>query len=213
MGTFPVNSQPFSNMAAVVIPNILLLLLLQGSLALPANNTDDRIFGWLNKETTTPTTTTKQSGIFDGISDFIFGTTTLAPTTEADSSLINSLLELIGLSDSDAATTAAPGGPFDAILNLLPGQGTPSPPSIGVISSLIGVLTGASTSLPIPDIANLLGISMTPVPNPMTNPIGFLPHPMVTPVISAAVTMNLPALIIAKASLAGSIVLQKLLGL
>jgi len=59
---------------------------------------------------------------------------------------------------------------------------------------------------------SLLGLTPNnPVPSPLQDPIGFLMHPLVTPILLAAVTANLPGLLLAKANLAGSVILQMLM--
>merc|ERR1711892_101264 len=44
----------------------------------------------------------------------------------------------------------------------------------GPIQSLINLLTGVSTVLPIADIASLLGINTDPIPSPFSDPLGFV---------------------------------------
>merc|ERR1740128_1275188 len=58
----------------------------------------------------------------------------------------------------------------------------------GPIKSLIDLLTGVSTVLPVEDIANLMGINISPIPSPFSDPLGFVTHPLITPIILAAVT-------------------------
>eukprot|EP00091_Calanus_sinicus_P017789 TRINITY_DN3859_c0_g1_i9.p1 TRINITY_DN3859_c0_g1~~TRINITY_DN3859_c0_g1_i9.p1 ORF type:complete len:183 (+),score=82.13 TRINITY_DN3859_c0_g1_i9:26-550(+) len=81
----------------------------------------------------------------------------------------------------------------------------------GPIQSLIDLLTGASTTLPIADIAGLLGINTTPIPSPFSDPLGFVMHPLITPIILAAVTLNIPAMALAQGALAGNLVITHLL--
>merc|ERR1719500_1477107 len=81
----------------------------------------------------------------------------------------------------------------------------------GPIQSLIDLLTGASTTLPIADIAGLLGINTTPIPSPFSDPLGFVMHPLITPIILAAVTLNIPAMALAQGALAGNLIITHLL--
>ena len=81
----------------------------------------------------------------------------------------------------------------------------------GPIQSLIDLLTGASTTLPIADIAGLLGINTTPIPSPFSDPLGFVMHPLITPIILAAVTLNIPGMALAQGALAGNLIITHLL--
>merc|ERR1739838_784770 len=71
----------------------------------------------------------------------------------------------------------------------------------GPIKSLIDLLTGVSTVLPVEDIANLMGINISPIPSPFSDPLGFVTHPLITPIILAAVTLNVPAMALAQGAL------------
>merc|ERR1719435_824588 len=73
----------------------------------------------------------------------------------------------------------------------------------GPMKALIDLLTGVTTVLPIADIAALMGIS--------TDPLGFVTHPLVTPIIMAAITFNIPALALAQGALAGNLIITHLL--
>merc|ERR1712021_27313 len=99
--------------------------------------------------------------------------------------------------------------------SLLTGQTTDDTSSTNsdtdIVQTLIDVLNGVTTVLPIEAFANLLGIDTTPVPSPISDPIGFLTHPLITPLILAAVTLNIPALMLAQGALAGSLLLTHLL--
>merc|ERR1712106_1266770 len=81
----------------------------------------------------------------------------------------------------------------------------------GPIQSLIDLLTGVSTVLPIADIASLLGINTDPIPSPFSDPLGFVMHPLITPIILAAVTLNVPGMALAQGALAGNLIMTHLL--
>merc|ERR1712106_553065 len=81
----------------------------------------------------------------------------------------------------------------------------------GPIQSLIDLLTGVSTVLPIADIASLLGINTDPIPSPFSDPLGFVMHPLITPIILAAVTLNIPGMALAQGALAGNLIMTHLL--
>ena len=83
----------------------------------------------------------------------------------------------------------------------------------GPIQALLDLLTGVTTVLPIKDIASLMGINMDPIPSPLSDPLGFVMHPLVTPIILAAVTLNLPALALAQGALAGNLLITHLLNM
>merc|ERR1712126_82124 len=81
----------------------------------------------------------------------------------------------------------------------------------GPIQGLLDLLTGVSSTLPIADIASLMGINTDPVPSPFSDPLGFVMHPLITPIILAAVTLNVPALALAQGALAGNLIIAPLL--
>merc|ERR1712106_675859 len=81
----------------------------------------------------------------------------------------------------------------------------------GPIKSLIDLLTGVSAVLPVEDIANLMGINISPIPSPFSDPLGFVTHPLITPIILAAVTLNVPAMALAQGALAGNLIITHLL--
>merc|ERR1712025_1134103 len=81
----------------------------------------------------------------------------------------------------------------------------------GPMKALIDLLTGVTTVLPIADIAALMGINTDPVPSPFSDPLGFVMHPLVTPIIMAAITFNIPALALAQGALAGNLIITHLL--
>merc|ERR1712236_143240 len=82
-------------------------------------------------------------------------------------------------------------------------------PSPGAIQGLIDLLLGITSTLPIEDIANLMGINTNPIP--ISDPLGFVTHPLITPIILAAVTLNIPALALAQGALAGNLIITHLL--
>merc|ERR1711970_871963 len=84
-------------------------------------------------------------------------------------------------------------------------------PSSGAIQGLIDLLLGISSTLPMKDIANLMGINTNPIPSPLSDPLGFVTHPLITPIILAAVTLNIPALALAQGALAGNLIITHLL--
>ena len=110
-------------------------------------------------------------------------------TTTASTVDTTSAADTTTVAASDS-TTAAPSGPVQALLDLL---------------------TGVSTVLPIADIASLMGISTDPIPSPFSDPLGFVLHPLITPIIIAAVTLNVPALALAQGALAGNLIMTHLL--
>merc|ERR1719507_2510021 len=63
----------------------------------------------------------------------------------------------------------------------------------GIIQNLVDVLTGKVATIALDQLSNLLGLN-NPVPSPLSDPIGFLTHPLISPIILAAVTLNPPAL-------------------
>merc|ERR1712058_71923 len=77
--------------------------------------------------------------------------------------------------------------------------------------ALIDLLTGVTDKLPISDIAALMGINTDPVPSPFSDPLGFVTHPLITPIIMAAVTLNIPAMALAQGALAGNLLITHLL--
>merc|ERR1711935_186381 len=121
----------------------------------------------------------------------------------------------LGLLPFGGADTAAAADNVGLLESLLTGQTTDDTSSTNsdtdIVQTLIDVLTGVTTVLPIEAFANLLGIDTTPVPSPISDPIGFLTHPLITPLILAAVTLNIPALMLAQGALAGSLLLTHLL--
>merc|ERR1712192_319254 len=76
----------------------------------------------------------------------------------------------------------------------------------GIIQNLVGVLTGKVATIALDQLSSLLGLN-NPVPSPLSDPIGFLTHPLISPIILAAMTLNPPALALAMGGLAGNLVL------
>merc|ERR1711872_721872 len=76
----------------------------------------------------------------------------------------------------------------------------------GIIQNLIDVLTGKVATIALDQLSSLLGLN-NPVPSPLSDPVGFLTHPLISPIILAAVTLNPPALALAMGGLAGNLVL------
>merc|ERR1711915_445197 len=110
--------------------------------------------------------------------------------------------------------TAASSDPLTQLTSILTDassttESTPANPNI--IQSVLDVLTGASTCLPFESVASLLGLETSPVPSPGSDPLGFLLHPLIIPIILAAVTFNPPALALAMGALAGNLMLTHLL--
>ena len=112
-------------------------------------------------------------------------------------------LGLLG-GDSSGASDATTAGAGDATTNANDGLEGP-------MKALIDLLTGVTTVLPIADIAALMGINTDPVPSPFSDPLGFVMHPLVTPIIMAAITFNIPALALAQGALAGNLIITHLL--
>merc|ERR1719234_2661766 len=76
----------------------------------------------------------------------------------------------------------------------------------GIIQNLVDVLTGKVATIALDQLSSLLGLN-NPVPSPLSDPIGFLTPPLISPIILAAVTLNPPALALAMGGLAGNLVL------
>merc|ERR1711955_184659 len=72
----------------------------------------------------------------------------------------------------------------------------------------IKVLTGVTSVLPLDLIKQLLGL--TPVPSPLVDPVGFLKHPLVVPILMSAITLNPPAMAVSMGALAGNMALMSL---
>merc|ERR1712212_225317 len=82
-----------------------------------------------------------------------------------------------------------------------PATTTASSDNSGIIQNLVDVLTGKVATIALDQLSSLLGLN-NPVPSPLSDPIGFLTHPLISPIILAAVTLNPPALALAMGGLA-----------
>ena len=147
-------------------------------------------------------------------------TTTAASTTTTQADLLGQLIGMLTggggestTTPSGVTTTTSKPDIFAIIGGILGGGQTTTPaPSTDIIQAIMNVLNGSSTELPIAEVMSLFGLTPNnPVPNPLQDPIGFLLHPLVTPILLTAITGNLPGLLLAKASLAGSIILQMIM--
>merc|ERR1712115_280774 len=76
------------------------------------------------------------------------------------------------------------------------------------VTAITDVLTGVTNVLPLDLIKQLLGL--TPVPSPLVDPVGFLKHPLVVPILMSAITLNPPAMAMAMGALAGNMALMSL---
>merc|ERR1712212_862230 len=113
-------------------------------------------------------------------------------------------LGLLG-GDSSGASDATTAGTVDATTTAA-ADGLDGP-----MKALLDLLTSVTTILPISDIAALMGINTDPIPSPFSDPLGFVMHPLVTPIIMAAITFNIPALALAQGALAGNLIITHLL--
>merc|ERR1712179_196099 len=77
------------------------------------------------------------------------------------------------------------------------------------VAAITDVLTGVTNVLPLDLIKNLLGLK-NPVPSPLDDPIGFLKHPLIVPILMGAITFNPPAMALAMGALAGNMALMHL---
>merc|ERR1712106_1136079 len=159
------------------------------------------------------TTILKMKTIFVSLS-LVLATSAAIQTEDRAGGLFG--LGLLPFGGADTAAEATPAADNIGLLeSLLTAQTTEDNSSTNsdtdIVQTLIDVLTGVTSVLPIEAFANLLGIDTTPVPSPISDPIGFLTHPLITPLILAAVTLNIPALMLAQGALAGSLLLTHLL--
>merc|ERR1711881_793480 len=102
-------------------------------------------------------------------------------------------------------TTASP-ATTTALVEALTSTTAGSSDNSGIIQNLVDVLTGKVATIALDQLSSLLGLN-NPVPSPLSDPIGFLTHPLISPIILAAVTLNPPALALAMGGLAGNLVL------
>merc|ERR1712198_522147 len=124
-------------------------------------------------------------GLLGGDSPSNTTTTTTAPTT---------------------TTTASPATTTALVEALTSTTASSSSDNSGIIQNLVDVLTGKVATIALDQLSSLLGLN-NPVPSPLSDPIGFLTHPLISPIILAAVTLNPPALALAMGGLAGNLVL------
>merc|ERR1711990_70057 len=111
--------------------------------------------------------------------------------------------------DSSTNTTTTTTGPITtttALVEALTSTTAASSDNSGIIQNLVDVLTGKVATIALDQLSSLLGLN-NPVPSPLSDPIGFLTHPLISPIILAAVTLNPPALALAMGGLAGNLVL------
>merc|ERR1712012_429660 len=118
---------------------------------------------------------------------------------------------LLGGGDSttstSTSTTSSPATTTTALVEVLTSTSTASSSdNSGIIQNLIDVLTGKVATIALDQLSSLLGLN-NPVPSPLSDPVGFLTHPLISPIILAAVTLNPPALALAMGCLAGNLVL------
>merc|ERR1712223_308254 len=117
---------------------------------------------------------------------------------------------LLGGGDSTTSTTStstSSPATTTALVEVLTSTTTAnSSDNSGIIQNLIDVLTGKVATIALDQLSSLLGLN-NPVPSPLSDPIGFLTHPLISPIILAAVTLNPPALALAMGGLAGNLVL------
>merc|ERR1711881_481445 len=104
-----------------------------------------------------------------------------------------------------STTTASP-ATTTALVEVLTSTTVSSGDNSGIIQNLVDVLTGKVATIALDQLSSLLGLN-NPVPSPLSDPIGFLTHPLISPIILAAVTLNPPALALAMGGLAGNLVL------
>merc|ERR1712012_77997 len=109
-------------------------------------------------------------------------------------------------STTSSSTTSSP-ATTTALVEVLTSTTTASSSdNSGIIQNLIDVLTGKVATIALDQLSSLLGLN-NPVPSPLSDPVGFLTHPLISPIILAAVTLNPPALALAMGGLAGNLVL------
>merc|ERR1719436_263638 len=119
--------------------------------------------------------------------------------------LLDGLLGGNSSSSSTAAPATTPASLVAVVSDAAAGDST------GPLQALLDLLTGVTAVLPVSDLASLLGINTSPIPSPLADPLGFVTHPLITPIILAVMTMNLPALALAQGALAGNLLLTHLL--
>merc|ERR1719495_2757371 len=95
--------------------------------------------------------------------------------------------------------SAAESSILDTLSNNLLGQ---------IIQSVLGLLTGAVSSLNPLKSALEPKTTTPPLPNPLTDPLGFIMHPLISDIINAIVAGDIPALMKAQGELAGTLITQ-----
>merc|ERR1711962_1511827 len=90
---------------------------------------------------------------------------------------------------------------------LTPPTEAPKPDVLGTVMAIMDIVSGKSSELPLEGIAALFGITATPIPSPVKEPLKFLMHPL----ILAGVTMNPAALALGMGNLAGNLALTHIL--
>merc|ERR1719369_2423377 len=95
--------------------------------------------------------------------------------------------------------SAAESSILDTLSNNLLGQ---------IIQSVLGLLTGAVSSLNPLKSAMEPKTTTPPLPNPLTDPLGFIMHPLISDIINAIVAGDIPALMKAQGDLAGTLITQ-----
>merc|ERR1712105_158169 len=77
-----------------------------------------------------------------------------------------------------------------------------------IIQAVLNLLTGAADSLnPFKSIMEpKAGVS--PLPNPLTDPLGFIQNPLISAILQAIVAGDISALMIAQGDLAGTLITQ-----
>merc|ERR1719369_1455620 len=95
--------------------------------------------------------------------------------------------------------SAAESSILDTLSNNLLGQ---------IIQSVLSLLTGAVSSLNPLKSAMEPKTTTPPLPNPLTDPLGFIMHPLISDIINAIVAGDIPALMKAQGELAGTLITQ-----
>merc|ERR1712198_557864 len=124
-------------------------------------------------------------GLLGGDSTSNTTTTTTAPTTTTTASPVTTTALVEALTSTTASSSSD---------------------NSGIIQNLVDVLTGKVATIALDQLSSFLGLN-NPVPSPLSDPIGFLTHPLISPIILAAVTLSPPALALAMGGLAGNLVL------
>merc|ERR1712179_159708 len=88
---------------------------------------------------------------------------------------------------------------LDTLSNNLLGQ---------IIQSVLSLLTGAVSSLNPLKSAMEPKTTTPPLPNPLSDPLGFIMHPLISDIINAIVAGDISALMKAQGDLAGTLITQ-----